>query len=128
MNKGGDDISIDNRLNLRRVAGSNVGNRPASLLADTILGGAQQREQARECATVDDDLGLNIIASDDISNRAQSWGLDRGRSMHEQFHETTRDPCLDNGLDLIIGTVGEIRDSPTGVDEHFVIERVNELR
>ena len=47
--------------------------------------------------------------------------------MHEQLNETTGDVSLDDGLDLVVGTIREIRDGPAGIDEDLVVERVDEL-
>ena len=47
--------------------------------------------------------------------------------MHEQLNETTGDISLNDGLDLVVGTIREIRDGPAGIDEDLVVERVDEL-
>ena len=47
--------------------------------------------------------------------------------MHEQLHKTTRNTGFNNSLDLIIGPVGEVGDSPTSINENFVVKRINQL-
>jgi hypothetical protein len=108
VDQWGDDVSVDDSLDLGRVAGGDVGDSPACLLTDTILSGAQQRKQGRERAAVDDDLGLDIITSNNVADRAQGGGLDRGGGVHEQLDESARDAGLDDGLDLVVGAIGEV--------------------
>lgn len=121
------DVGIDNGLDLGRVAGGNVGDGPASLLADTVLGGAEQRKKAGQSTAVDDDLGLDIVTGDNVSDGAQRRGLDRGGSVHEQLHESAGDAGLDNGLDLVVGPIRQVRDGPASIDQHLVVERVDQL-
>lgn len=127
VDKRSDNASVDDCLDLAGVTSSDVGDGPASFLADTILGGAQEGEQSRERATVDDDLGLDVITSDNVTHGTEGGGLDRGRSVHKELHEATGDTGLDNGLDLVIGTIGQIRDSPASVNQDLVIQHVDEL-
>jgi hypothetical protein len=47
--------------------------------------------------------------------------------MHQQLYETTRDTSLNDGLDLIVGSIRKVRDRPAGVNKNFVIQRVNQL-
>ena len=47
--------------------------------------------------------------------------------MHEEFDETTRNTGLNDGLNFVIGPIGEVRDGPASVDEDFIIERVDKL-
>ena len=47
--------------------------------------------------------------------------------MHEEVHETSTDSGLDDSLNLIVRTVGEVGDRPASVDEDLIVERVNEL-
>ena len=78
MDKRWNNIGINDGLDLGRVTGSDIGNGPASLLSNSVLPGAQEREKGRKSATVDDDLGLDIIASNNVANRSKSWGLNGG--------------------------------------------------
>ena len=127
VDKGSNDAGVDNRLNLAGVTSSDVGDGPASFLADTILGGAQEGEQSRKRATVDDHLGLDVITSDNVTHGTESGGLDRGRSVHEELHQATGDTGLNNGLNLVVGTIGQVRDSPASVNQDLVIQHVDEL-
>lgn len=127
MNQRRNDVGVNNRLDLSRVAGRDVGDGPAGLLANAVLVGAQQRQKAGQSAAVDDDLGLNVVAGDYVADGAKCWGLNRGRGVHEELHKTAGDASLNDGLDLVIGTVGEIRDSPARVDQDLVIQRIDQL-
>lgn len=127
VDQRGDDVGINDGLDLGRVAGGDVGNGPASLLADAVLGGAQEREQAGEGAAVDDDLGLHVVTGDNVADGAESRGLDRGGGVEEELDESAGDTSFNNSLDLLVRAVRQVRDGPAGVDEDFVVERVDEL-
>lgn len=47
--------------------------------------------------------------------------------MHEQLHQTARNASFDDGLNLVVGTVREIRDGPAGIDQNLIVERVDKL-
>jgi hypothetical protein len=48
--------------------------------------------------------------------------------VHEEFDQAARNASLDDSLNLIIGTVREVGDGPAGIDQNFVVERINQLR
>lgn len=48
IDEGRDNVGVDDRLNLLRRARSNVRDRPAGLLPDTVLGRRQKRKECRE--------------------------------------------------------------------------------
>jgi hypothetical protein len=76
VNEWRDEVCIDHRLDLIGITGSDVGNGPASLLSDGLFGTGKKTEKGREGAAIDDDLSLNIVASDDVANRSKCRGLD----------------------------------------------------
>jgi hypothetical protein len=45
--------------------------------------------------------------------------------MHKQLNKAARDPSLNDGLYLVICSIGEVGNSPTGINQDFIIERVN---
>ena len=49
------------------------------------------------------------------------------RDSHQQIHQSPADTTLNDGLDLVVGAVREVRESPTGVDENLVVQGVDEL-
>jgi hypothetical protein len=127
VDEGSNDASVDDCLDLAGVASSDVGDGPASFLADTILGGAQEGEQSRKRAAVDDHLGLDVITSDNVTHGTEGGGLDRGRSVHKELHQATGDTGLNNGLDLVVGTIRQVRDSPASIDQDLVVQHVDKL-
>jgi hypothetical protein len=70
---------------------------------------------------------LNVIARDDVTDGPEGGRLYGSRGVHQQLNEPTRDASFDDGLDLIVGTVREVRDGPAGIDQHLVVEREDEL-
>jgi hypothetical protein len=127
VDQWGNDTGIDNRLDLAGVTSSDVGDGPAGLLADSILRGAQKGQKGGKGTTVDDDLSLDIVTGNDITHRPQSGGLDGSRSVHKKFDQTARDAGLDNSLDLVVGTVGEVGDGPASVNQDLIVKHVDEL-
>lgn len=59
-------------LDLRPVAGGDVGDGPARLLADRLLGGGQQVVQAGQRRAVQDHLGLSVVSSHNVAHGSQS--------------------------------------------------------
>jgi hypothetical protein len=47
--------------------------------------------------------------------------------MHEKLDETTRNTGLNDRLNFVIGSIREVRDGPAGVDEDFIVQRVDKL-
>lgn len=47
--------------------------------------------------------------------------------MHEEFDQTTRDTGFDNGLNLVIRSIGEVGNCPAGVDQNFVVKGIDEF-
>ncbi|RUS23557.1 hypothetical protein BC938DRAFT_474959 [Jimgerdemannia flammicorona] len=106
VNQWRGDVGVNDRLDLRGIAGSDVGDSPAGLLADTVLGAREKAEEGGKGTTVDDDLGLNIVTSDDVADRAESRRLDRGGRVHQQFNEATAHARLNDSLNLLVGAIG----------------------
>jgi len=105
VNERAHQVGVNDSLDLSGVASSNVADGPASLLADAILSGAQKGEQSGKSTAVDDDLGLDVVSSDDVANGTEGGSLDRGRCVHEQLDKAAGNVSLDDGLDLVVGTV-----------------------
>jgi len=120
-------IYLHDWLNLVSVTSSDVGDGPACLFSDTFLWWGQQWMQALQRIEVDDDLGLEIITSDDVSHSAQGRSLNRGGSMHEQLHQPTANTRLNHCLDLVVRSIRQVRQCPTSVSEHIVICGVDQL-
>ena len=70
---------------------------------------------------------MEVVASNNVTNGTEGGCLDRRRRMHEEVDETPADARLDNGLNLIVGAVGEVRNSPTGVDEDLIVQGVDQF-
>ena len=103
--------------------------RPTGFLANGLLRIDQQREQTLENASVHDDLRLNIITSDDVSDRAQSRRLHVRRLVHQQLDKTTSNTSLDDRLDLLILRAGIIRhvgQRPASIRQDLIVENVEQ--
>jgi len=47
-------------------------------------------------------------------------------NVHEELYHMTADASLNNGLDLIVAAIGEIRKGPAGIGENFLISGMDE--
>ena len=90
--------------------------------------GGEKGEESRKGARSDHDLGLEVVARDDVANRAQSRRLNGCRGVHEEVNKPSTNTRFDHSLDLVVRTIREIRDSPARVYQNFIVKRVNELR
>jgi len=58
---------------------------------------------------------------------AQGHHQTRQCDSHQEVYQSPAYTALDDSLNLVVGTVRKVRQSPTSVDENFIIERVDEL-
>jgi hypothetical protein len=47
--------------------------------------------------------------------------------MHEQLHQSAGDASFNDGLDLIIGSIGKVRDGPASINQDLIVKGVDEL-
>lgn len=78
VDEGRDDVGVNHGLDLLRAAGGDVGDGPARLLANAFLGRGEEGEESGKGARSEDDLGLEVVASDDVADRAESGSLNGG--------------------------------------------------
>jgi hypothetical protein len=72
MHKRGDEGGIHYSLDLLLCASSDVGDGPARLLLDALLVVlCEHLQEAAQGSTLDDHLGLHVVARDDVAHRAQ---------------------------------------------------------
>jgi hypothetical protein len=72
VNERGNQICVNDRLDLVAVSSSDIGDCPASFFANGLFRAGEKTQQGRKGTTVNDDLGLNVVACDDVTNGAQS--------------------------------------------------------
>ena len=75
-------------------------------------------QKAGEGATVDNDLGLDIVSSDNVAHSPEGGADDRLLVVHQELHYSPADPAVYDGLDLVIGSVAQVGQSPAGVRQH----------
>ena len=54
--------------------------------------------------------------------------VSKGEHSHEQLDEPAADVGLNDGLDLVVGSVGEVAQGPAGVREHLLVVGVHQTR
>ena len=91
---------------------------PLYLLPNRLLGGGEELEETGQGSTVDDDLGLDVVAGHDVSHGPEGGADDRLLVVHQELHYSPTDPAVYNGLDLVIGSVAQVGQSPAGVRQH----------
>ena len=74
-------------------------------------------QEARQGSAVDDDLGLDVVTCHDVPHRSQGGADDRLLVVHEELDYPPADAAVDNCLDLVVGSVTEIGESPAGVSQ-----------
>jgi hypothetical protein len=121
VHESGDDVVVNDSLQLLLAAGSDVGERPARFLADALAVIGQELVQARQHRAVDHKLCLLVVARDDVTHRSQRRGLDLGRLVHQELHQTAANARVDDSLDLLVGAVREVRECPASVGENFLV-------
>mmetsp|Transcript_17402 Transcript_17402/g.43072 ORF Transcript_17402/g.43072 Transcript_17402/m.43072 type:complete len:314 (-) Transcript_17402:912-1853(-) len=109
VDEGRDDVVLHDGLDLVLVPGSDVRDGPARLLLDALLVLCrEQRQQRRQRAAVDDDLGLVVVTGYDVAHRAQRRD-EHGRVLGaQQLHQPPAHAGLDDRLDLVVGAVGQV--------------------
>lgn len=85
-----------------------VGDSPARLLADTLLGAREELQKRRKRSRGNDNLGLEVVSGDNVADRAEGRGLNRRRLVVEEVDEPAADTRFNDGLDLVVGAVGEV--------------------
>ena len=118
-----DNFVSNQRLDLNGITGRNVGNGPRSLLDHIQLGMAQQWARTSS----QDAVGLHIAASQIVADRAQSWSNDGDFNVFEKSHKARHDAAVHNFLNALVGTVSEIRKSPAGVSQNFLVVVVDQV-
>ena len=63
----------------------------------------KERAESGEGSRVDDDLGLNVVASDDVAHGAQGGGDNAEGLVRQQLHEAAVHTSLDDLLDALVG-------------------------
>eukprot|EP00050_Salpingoeca_kvevrii_P010306 m.7653 g.7653 ORF g.7653 m.7653 type:complete len:452 (+) comp2784_c1_seq1:247-1602(+) len=120
------DVALKDFVKLRWLASSNVGYRPAGLLADGFLGVGEKLLEIVECVTLEDDLGLLVVARDNVANGAESRGDDRGRLVAQKLDEAVADARINDALDLLVGAIGKVRESPACIGQNLRVALVKE--
>ena len=78
-------------------------------------------QKAGQRAAVDDNLGLDVVPSDDIAHGPEGGADDGLLIVHEELHDPPAHPAVDHGLDLVVGPVAEVREGPARVCEHVAV-------
>jgi hypothetical protein len=70
VNKGRNEVRINDRLDLITVASGDIRNRPACFFPNGFFGAREKTQESRKSTAVDYNLSLNIISGDDIADRS----------------------------------------------------------
>lgn len=127
VDKRGNEVGINDRLDLGGGTSGDVGDRPAGFLPDPVFGRREKRKESGQGTRRNNDLGLEIVAGHDIADGSQGGCLDGCRRVHEELHQSATDTRLNDGLDLVVGSIGKVGDRPACIDQDLVVQRVDEL-
>lgn len=78
-------------------------------------------QKAGEGATVYNDLGLDIIPSDNVAHSPEGGADDGLLIVHEELHDPPANSAVNHGLNLVIGAVTEVGEGPARVCEHIAV-------
>lgn len=112
---------------MTRATGSDVGDGPTSFLSDTLLGRRQQSQQSGKGTGSDNNLSLEIVTGDNVSDGSKSGSLNRCRVVHQKVDQSPANAAFDDCLNLVVCSVRQVGDGPTSIDQDFVVERVDQL-
>mmetsp|Transcript_2588 Transcript_2588/g.5029 ORF Transcript_2588/g.5029 Transcript_2588/m.5029 type:complete len:202 (+) Transcript_2588:857-1462(+) len=94
------NVGINYSLDLLLATSSDVGDRPACLLADALALVRKKGKQLSECPAAHDDLSLDVITSNDVSDGAKRRSLDCNLFMHQKLDAASRYSCFNDRLDV----------------------------
>ena len=75
MDERWNDTSVNDSLDLCGIASGDIRYGPTSLLPNPVFLRAQQSQQGRQCTTVDNDLRLQVVTGNDVTNGSKSGRL-----------------------------------------------------
>lgn len=78
VDEGRDNVGIDDGLNLLRTSSSDIRDSPTCLLSDSFLGRPEEGKKCRESSRSQNDLGLQVISGDNVTDRTKSRSLNSG--------------------------------------------------
>ena len=78
-------------------------------------------QKAGEGATVNDDLGLDVVPSHDVAHSPEGGADDGLLIVHEELHDPPANSAVNHGLNLVIGPVTEVGEGPARVCENIAV-------
>lgn len=87
-----------------REAAEQQGRAGLADLSNRALRADKECQETREGAKVDHDLGLKVIARDDVAHGAESRCLNGRRVVAQELHKTPAHASLNDSLNLVVGT------------------------
>mmetsp|Transcript_97848 Transcript_97848/g.232983 ORF Transcript_97848/g.232983 Transcript_97848/m.232983 type:complete len:236 (-) Transcript_97848:457-1164(-) len=127
MDHWGQQPIVDDLLDLLPVPRGDVGDGPAALFTDGLLGVGQQLQQAGQCPAVQNHLRLVVVPSDNVPHRPQGGRLHQRGGMQKEFHQAPAHAGLDDCGDALIGAIRQVGQGPARICQHFHIRGVDEL-
>jgi len=73
------DVGVDDGLDLLRRSSGDVRDGPASFLADTFFGRREEGEKSGESSGSENDLSLEVVTGNDVTDGSKSGSLNGGR-------------------------------------------------
>ncbi len=74
-----------------------------------------------EGATVDDDLGLDVIPSHDVAHGPERGADDGLLVVHKELHDPPAHAAVNHRLDLVVGPVAEVGEGPTRIGQDVAV-------
>lgn len=125
----GDDIVLEGDLNLFLCSGRDVGESPAGFFANILSGAGEEVDEGDQGAGLKDSLGLGVVTCDNVAQGTKGGSDDLDLLRSQELNQTRDATSGADGLDLIVGFVGVIRDvreSPACISVYFVVVAIDE--
>eukprot|EP00051_Salpingoeca_urceolata_P032286 m.15074 g.15074 ORF g.15074 m.15074 type:complete len:440 (+) comp4952_c0_seq1:684-2003(+) len=126
VDERGNEVGLNDLLDLLLAASSHIGNGPARLLFDALLWAGQQGAQVVQCRAVEHNLCLGVIASDNVANGAQGRRHHAVVAVQQELDQAADDASVNHGLNLFVGPIRKVRQRPARVCQDFLVVAENE--
>mmetsp|Transcript_4067 Transcript_4067/g.13064 ORF Transcript_4067/g.13064 Transcript_4067/m.13064 type:complete len:214 (-) Transcript_4067:256-897(-) len=126
MHQQGEQVGIDDRLDLGARPRSDVGQQPARLLADASLRVHQQRQASGQHPLVEHRLRLLVRPRHQVAQRAQRRGHDGVFGAMDELNEPAHHARLQHRLHPVVAAVADVGQRPARIRQHLHVIHINQ--
>lgn len=120
LNQFVDDSSVYSQLNLLRVSGCHVGNRPAHLFSNRFFLVGKQSTKRFQGTWIDCHLGLLVSARQNVTDCTEARNWDLHVIVLQKLYDSWQDVCLQDQRNLRDTAVADVGKSPANVRDNLL--------